>query len=149
MEPLIDRYYIETFLAFHSDGIVGRVLEVGDNRYTRRFGGERVKVSDVLNPKDGIAGTTLIADLAVGTQLPSDAFDCVIVTQTLHLIYEFSAAIRTLYRILKPGERLLLTSPGTMSQLGPGEREVIGSGALLRWLCNVYSERYLLPVIRR
>src|SRR4051794_37443694 len=35
----IDRYYIETFLSKNADDIRGRVLEIGDNSYTVRFGG--------------------------------------------------------------------------------------------------------------
>ena len=45
----IDRYYIERFLQRHAADIRGRVLEVGDNAYTRRFGGDRVTNSDVIN----------------------------------------------------------------------------------------------------
>ena len=45
----IDRYYVETFLARQAADIRGRVLEIGDNSYTRRFGGDRVTVSDVLH----------------------------------------------------------------------------------------------------
>ena len=44
----VDRYYIERFLARHASEIVGRVLEIGDDTYTRRFGGSRVSRSDVL-----------------------------------------------------------------------------------------------------
>ena len=35
----VDRYYIERFLARNASEIAGRVLEVGDDGYTRRFGG--------------------------------------------------------------------------------------------------------------
>ena len=38
----VDRYYIERFLERHAADICGRVLEVGDDAYTRRFGGSRV-----------------------------------------------------------------------------------------------------------
>src|ERR687895_460818 len=38
----IDRHYIERFLTRHAGDVRGRVLEVGDDEYTRRFGGERV-----------------------------------------------------------------------------------------------------------
>src|SRR5690606_21209785 len=41
-------------------------------------------------------------------------------TQTLHLIYDFHSAIRTIHRILKPGGVLLLTTPG-ISQLSNDE----------------------------
>jgi SAM-dependent methyltransferase len=117
----IDRFYIEKFLSEHNLQIRGRVLEVGDNAYTRRFGGKRVSACDVLNVREGVQGTTIVADLADGAALPSDAFDCLIITQTLHLIYDFTSAVQTLHRMLKPGGTLLLTSPGTISQLGPGE----------------------------
>jgi hypothetical protein len=45
----IDRYYIERFLARQADDIRGRVLEIGDNSYTRQFGGRRMTTSDVLH----------------------------------------------------------------------------------------------------
>jgi SAM-dependent methyltransferase len=54
---------------------------------------------------------TIIASLPDADQVPSDSFDCIIFTQTLHLIYDFHAAIRTLHRILKPGGVLLATVP--------------------------------------
>src|ERR687894_427089 len=37
----IDRFYIENFLEEHSSSIRGRVLEISENTYTRRFGGAR------------------------------------------------------------------------------------------------------------
>ena len=108
----VDRYYIENFLAAHAHLVAGRVLEVGDAEYTRRFGAERVTRSDVLNVDPTIPGTTLVADLADAEQLPSAAFDCLVITQTLHLVYDVAAAARTLHRILRPGGTLLLTVPG-------------------------------------
>src|ERR1044071_606160 len=45
----IDRYYVEDFLERNAADIRGRVLEVGDDRYTRKFGGGRVSRSDVLH----------------------------------------------------------------------------------------------------
>jgi hypothetical protein len=38
----IDRYYIENFLAYHSNVIRGRVLEFENMSYARKFGGDRV-----------------------------------------------------------------------------------------------------------
>ena len=35
-----------------------------------------------------------------------------VLSQTLHLIYDFKAALRTIHRILKPGGALLATFPG-------------------------------------
>ncbi|RLP24000.1 methyltransferase domain-containing protein [Mesorhizobium sp. YM1C-6-2] len=107
----IDRYYIEKFLAFEASLITGRVLEIGDNTYTQRFGVNVIR-SDVLNLHSGIEGTTLVADLANGSELESNSFDCIIATQTLNLIYDLPSAMRTLHRILKPDGVLLCTAPG-------------------------------------
>jgi glycosyltransferase involved in cell wall biosynthesis len=108
----VDRYYIERFLAANAHAIAGRVLEVGDSAYTRRFGGARVTGADVLNVEAGDPETTIVDDLAAGEAIPSAAFDCLVITQTLHLVYDVSAAVRTLYRILRPGGTVLATVPG-------------------------------------
>lgn len=108
----IDRYYIERFLAARADDIRGRVLEVGDASYTRRFGGSRVTRSDVLHVHEGAPEATIVGDLASADHVPSDAFDAIVLTQTLHLIYDVRAAIATLHRILAPGGVLLATVPG-------------------------------------
>ena len=107
----IDRHYIEGFLAKHAHCVKGRVLEVGDNVYTRQFGQSRVATSDILHVHDGNQRATFVDDLARGDTLPSNEFDCVILTQTLQLIYDVPAAIRTLHRILKPTGVLLATFP--------------------------------------
>jgi SAM-dependent methyltransferase len=108
----IDRYFIEKFLRQYCNGIKGRVLEVGDPDYTLRFGGKRVTRSDVLHVDLKKPGVTIVADLSQGDQIPSEAFDCFIMTQTLQYIFNIEAAIKTIYRILKPGGVLLATFPG-------------------------------------
>ncbi|HEX2093866.1 MAG TPA: methyltransferase domain-containing protein [Longimicrobiaceae bacterium] len=108
----IDRYYIEGFLERHAGSIRGRVLEIGDSYYTRRFGGDRVTRSEVLHAVEGNPEATLVADLSRADHLPSDAFDCIVFTQTLHLIYDFRAALSTLHRILAPGGTVFATFPG-------------------------------------
>lgn len=108
----IDRYYIEAFLADNSAAIHGHVLEIGDDEYSRRFGASRVTRQDVLHIEPGFPGATLIADLANAPHLPSEQFDCIVLTQTLHYIFDLDAALATLHRILKPGGTLLATLPG-------------------------------------
>jgi glycosyltransferase involved in cell wall biosynthesis len=108
----VDRYYIEGFLARNASDIKGRVLEVGDDSYTRRFGGECVTKADVLYVSEGNPQATIVADLSSADHIPSDLFDCIILTQTLHLVYDVRAAVATLRRILKPGGVLLATFPG-------------------------------------
>jgi SAM-dependent methyltransferase len=108
----VDRYYIEAFLDRHAEDVRGRVLEVGDASYTRRFGGNRVTRADVLHVDADAPEATFIGDLADGGFLPDAAFDCIVLTQTLHLIYDYLAALRTLERVLAPQGVLLLTVPG-------------------------------------
>lgn len=108
----IDRYYIERFLSRYAADIQGRVLEIGDPRYTRQFGGDRVTRSDVLHVNLRKPDVTIIGDLTKGDHIPSSAFDCLILTQTLQVIYELKAALITCHRILKPGGVLLATFPG-------------------------------------
>lgn len=108
----IDCHYIEAFLSRHADDIRGNTLEIGDDRYTRRFGGDRVQTRDVLHVASGQPGQTLLADLTQADHIPSDRFDCIICTQTLHFIYDPAAAVRTLHRVVKPGGVVLLTAPG-------------------------------------
>ncbi len=108
----VDRYYIENFLARNRGAVKGRVLEIGENTYTLQYGGRQVTQSEILHVNDSNPAATYVGDLTDAPNVPSDTFDCVIITQTLHLIYDVKAALRTCYRILKPGGVLLATVPG-------------------------------------
>jgi SAM-dependent methyltransferase len=116
----VDRYYIEAFLARQSADIRGRTLEIGDDSYTRQFGGSRVRQADVLHVNADNAHATIVGDMSVPETLPQAAFDCLVLTQTLHLIYDMSAAVTEMHRALKPGGVVLLTVPG-ISQIDRGE----------------------------
>ena len=133
----VDRHYIEAFLAERAGDIHGRVLEVGDDTYTRRFGGSRVSRADVLHVEP-VPGATFVGDLAGASDLPSEAFDCVVLTQTLHLIYDVRAAATTIHRILRPGGQLLATAPG-ISQIARDQW-----GAYWCWSFTTLSLRRLL-----
>lgn len=109
----IDRYYVTGFLDRHRQDVHGRVLEIAEDVYTRWFGGDRVVRSDILQYREGEhPRATFVGDLADAPHLPSDAFDCVILTQTLQLVYELRAAVGTVHRILRPGGVALVTLPG-------------------------------------
>ncbi|OGO46163.1 MAG: hypothetical protein A2Z30_00835 [Chloroflexi bacterium RBG_16_64_43] len=108
----IDRYYIERFLDQHASDIRGRVLEVGDDTYTRRFGGERVTQREVLHVVPGNPQATLVGNLETGEGLAGRTYDCLILTQTLHCVYDLRAAVRTVRGLLAPGGVALVTLPG-------------------------------------
>lgn len=108
----IDRFYIDRFLTAEASAVRGRVLEIGNADMTRRYGGDRVTRSDVLHAADAAPPVTIVGDLAQGQGIPSGAFDCAIITQTIQLIYDVHAVVRTLHRILAPGGVALVTVPG-------------------------------------
>jgi SAM-dependent methyltransferase len=145
----VDRHYIETFLQRHrgsphygAGDIRGRVLEVGGDTYARRYGapdaGGETRV-DVLHVDDSNPAATVVGDLSSGTGLPTGTFDCVICTQTLHVVWDFRAAIRHLHQMLKPGGVLLATVPGITPSCNP-DRDLWGD----YWRFTTLSFRRLL-----
>jgi SAM-dependent methyltransferase len=114
----VDRRYIEGFLARHRQDIRGRVLEVKDSHYTDSFGAG-VSRRDVLDVDPTNRNATIVADLAEADPLPSDSFDCLILTQVLQFIFPVQPAIRHGHRALRPGGVLLVTVPG-ISRIEPG-----------------------------
>jgi SAM-dependent methyltransferase len=108
-EP-IDRHYIEAFLSAHSSDVRGSVLEVQEDELTSRFGGPRVERRAVLDVDDGNPRATVVTDLRAA-DLPDCAFDCIILTQTLHVIDDMTAALSECERLLRPGGVLLATLP--------------------------------------
>jgi glycosyltransferase involved in cell wall biosynthesis/SAM-dependent methyltransferase len=109
----IDRYYIDRFLAANAERIRGHVLELDDDRYTRTYGGDRVTRSDVLHVHQGSPCATVVGDLTSEDEhIPSNRFDCIILTDTRPFMHAIHAAVRTLHRILKPGGVVLATVGG-------------------------------------
>ena len=121
----VDRYYIERFLDARSADVKGRVLEIGDNAYTMRYGGAKVTRSDVLHARPGNSAATIVGDLSTGQGIPDGAFDCMILTQTLPFIYDVEGTIRTIHRLLAPGGVALLTMSG-ISQISRYDMEQWG-----------------------
>jgi SAM-dependent methyltransferase len=120
----IDRVYVEEFVGSHANDIRGRVLEIAAPDYTTRFG-KGVERVDILMATEGNPQATIVGDLTEAPQIPSDAFDCAIVTQTLQFVYDVRGVIATLHRILAPGGVLLATMPG-ITKISPPEDEEYG-----------------------
>ncbi len=113
----IDRHYISQFLGAHRGDIHGHVLEVKDHRYVDMFGAAVTRI-DVLDIDRTNSAATLVADLCAADVVPSDEFDCIVLTQTLQFIFDATAAIRHLHRILRPGGVLLTTVPSIIRSEG-------------------------------
>ena len=106
----IDRHFIESFLNDNRDCIKGRCLEIVDNTYTRKFGGDRTTTSDALDIFP-TRNANIHGDLRNLTQVQDSVYDCIIVTQTFNVIDDYNAAIKECLRILKSGGTLLATVP--------------------------------------
>jgi SAM-dependent methyltransferase len=135
----IDRYFVERFLDAHQADVRGRVLEIGDPTYTRRFGGDRVTKSDVLHVHDRNRHATIVGDLANAPHIPDASFDCIILTQVLQLVFDLPGSMRTLNRILAPGGTLLLTVPGISQVAADSEW-----GNTWYWAFTIQSVKRLL-----
>jgi len=132
----VDRHYIEDFLRRHSyvegyavGDIRGCVLEIGNDMYSREFGsyGEPsspVERVDVLSVDAGNANA-VVGDLGSGEGVPTNAYDCVVCTQTLQFIYDVRRAIQTIHDALRPGGVVLATVPGISPAWSP-DRDLWG-----------------------
>jgi len=108
----IDRYYVETFLRKNAYLIRGRLLEVGDSSYSRRFAGGKAESFEVLHAAPENKTATIVGDLTDTKTLPQNSFDCFICTQTFNFIFEVDKAVEGAYYLLKPGGVLLATVAG-------------------------------------
>ena len=107
----IDRFYIEDFLEKNKLQIKGKCLEVLSNNYMKKFGAEKVTISDVIDIDEQNKNATILADLRDMPGVPSNNYDCIILTQVLQFIDEPVQALREIHRILKPGGYVLATLP--------------------------------------
>ena len=107
----LDRRYIHDFVAAHSSDVSGSVLEVQEDDFTRELGGPRVTHSAVVDLDDGNTRATVVADLRAAAGIDGDQFNCIILTQTLHVIADMPAVLRECWRLLAPGGVLLATLP--------------------------------------
>lgn len=106
----IDRYYIEKFLQANKRFISGKVLEVAESHYSKKFG-ENVTSFEILHVEKN-KNATIVGSLSDRKALPSNVVDCFICTQVFNFIFEFEKAIEGSYQLLKPGGVMLATVSG-------------------------------------
>lgn len=110
----VDRYYIENFLSENSQYIKGSILEVLNNNYTLKYGGDKVAESIVSHVK-GWGENTILCNFETGEGVESERYDCIICTQTLQYIYDLRSAITNIHKMLKKEGVALITVPGIKS----------------------------------
>lgn len=107
----IDRFWIEDFLSKNKRNIKGVCLEITDNYYTKKFGGHKVTKSDVLDIDKENKLATVVGDLRNLKNIVREGqYDCILLTHVLGLIDNLDMAVSEVYRILKPGGSVLITS---------------------------------------
>jgi len=104
----VDRYYMDKFLDANRALITGRVLEVQLPSYTKRFG-EGVTESHTVDINPGFQAT-YTCDLADGSSIPSDYYDCFLAPNTLQHILDLHPALRTMLRAVRPGGTVLASA---------------------------------------
>ena len=107
----VDRYFIEGFLRQHAADIHGTTFEIKDAGYSKLFGGDRVARTVVIDRDPRNPQATLTADLTQPNALPTAEADCFILTQTVHIIFNYQTALANALASLKPGGVLLCTLP--------------------------------------
>lgn len=117
----VDRFLIERFLARQSALIRGHVLDVGDDVYVRRFGGDAVEEIDIVDIDQRNPDATIVGDLACERTLPAGRFDLVLLAQTLQYVEDVPAALANCWRSLRPGGAMLICVP-SMSRVDPNVR---------------------------
>ena len=99
-----------------------RCSEIQEDDFTLACGGlPGNRAHAVLDIDASNDRATVLADLRMAPELASDTFDCVILTQTLHVIDDMRAALTECYRILKTGRRTAGDVPSGKPRL-PGVR---------------------------
>lgn len=114
----LDRFYIENFLEQNKELIKGTCLELLNNDYTIRYGGENIIKGDVLDIDSKNKNATIIEDLRSLKKVADETYDCIILTQVLQFIDNVPAAVSECYRVLKPSGVLLATLP-SLSRIDP------------------------------
>ncbi|WP_123605301.1 methyltransferase domain-containing protein [Micromonospora sp. Llam0] len=103
----------------------------------RRYGDGQLASTAIIDIDPSNPRATIQADLTVVGSLQRATFDCLILTQTLQLLSDPSAALLTCRDALRPGGTLLITVP-CLARISPS------GGPADRWRCTPAGLRQLL-----
>lgn len=111
----VDRYYLAQFLDAHRRDITGDVLEVQVSGTARRHG-HAICRTDTIDIEAQFA-PTYCCDLARSEGIvPSDAYDCFLLPNTLSFLRDLHPCLGQALRIVRPGGVILATT-AVMGQL--------------------------------
>jgi SAM-dependent methyltransferase len=105
------RYYWNRFLDERRMDVRGRALEIGVTGTIRHFGEDRLTSAEAIDVSASDPSVTIVADLTKADHVLADQFDCFVNQFTMHILYDFRAALYHSIRLLKPGGVLLINFP--------------------------------------
>lgn len=108
----ISRYYVEKFLEKYRSYITGKVFEVGDRRYTSKYG-INVQESWVIDCIDKQETGYQRVNLETGEGVEENVADCLIATSVLGVIFDIWKVTENIVKMLKKGGIALVTTNGT------------------------------------
>lgn len=103
----IDAYYLKDFISQEVSKSGSKILFSGSNVYS-----DYLKQDKNINP-DNLPFEGEEKFLSNLVNLPAESFDCIILIQILHMVYNLKTIIKTLNDLLKPNGVLYATFPGT------------------------------------
>jgi SAM-dependent methyltransferase len=113
----IDRYYLHHFLHRHRAHITGRVLEIQNSDYTKRFGHDLLETHTIdVNPA---FRPTYHCDLArIDGCVPDGHYDCFLLPNTLSVLHDIEPCLSNAARIVRPGGVILATAAALVPLTG-------------------------------
>lgn len=91
---------------------------------------------------DARPNVSVVLDDIVSSSLPSASFDLVLCSEVIEHIPDVAGALRSMHRILRPGGKLLLSTPHRYSPL-----ELFGRVAFLPGIISVVRRIYREPIL--
>jgi len=113
----VDRHYLHRFLHAHRELITGSVLEVQVSSYTTRFGHD-VRRADTFDMVPEFAPTYLCDFAHCDSMIPDNAYDCLLLPNTLQHFRELDRCLEHALRVVVPGGAILASVAGLLPLTG-------------------------------
>jgi hypothetical protein len=113
----VDRHYLHRFLDAYRELITGNVLEVQVSSYTTRFGHD-VYRADTFDIVPEFAPTYLCDFAHCESMIPDNAYDCLLLPNTLQHFRELDRCLEQALRVVVPGGTILASVAGLLPLTG-------------------------------